>query len=333
MAADQNAYKNWFASLPIPWLVAGPNGQAEANAWPALLDYYVGQLVQARYQAFPDYCAPDALTHLGGDRKLVQGPAEANSSFQARLKAAFDTWPRAGSACGVLEQLAYFGQSNAAVWVQQNGLSYKLSGMPTPGQDPTSLVVSSSLSTLSTALTSSVNPPTTTSTGRSIPSGNSWWTFDYNTDNCNRFAIIYPTWPFSSLTTAMFSNSDSATITWPVPFASTSYSIMIGDPAVGVMLSADGTTQTTTGVTIRASAAWTGSATVIGYASGVNPLNFFSASSFGILKSIIKAWRPNSLCMGVYWLQSGIFEGYPTTNKFGTVGNFGGTQQQILGVF
>lgn len=327
------SYQSWWTNIvgaAVPWLAGGPNGQKEGAAWPAVLDYYVNQLYQARYQAYPDLCAVDALPHLGNDRKMIQGAAESNASFRARLKAAFDTWPRAGTACGVLEQLWYFGLTGA-VWVQPNGNYYTFgSSTLTPGQDPTPLLTSGNLDQLIAPLTSSVLPPTTSSAGRSIPAGNSWWEFDFNTDFTNRFAIICPSWPFSALALANFVNSDSAAVTWPVPFGSASYSVIYGVPNDTVSLYVDGTTQFTTGVTIRSSAPWTGQVWVTGFANGVNPLNWFGTASFGALQSIITNWRPNALCMGVIALQSGRMWGYPTTNKWGDGGTWGGSTTIVL---
>lgn len=298
MAPNASAFRDWYAGLPIPWLVSGPNGQAEANAWPALLDAYVQQLVSARYCAFPDKAPVDALGHLGGDRQFIQGSAESNSSFTARLKDAWGQWSRAGTWCSVLEQLYYFGLTNAVI-VQPNGLSYTLSGAPTPGQDPTSLVVASATSTLGCPLTSSTMPT------RPVPAGNAWFSLSSDANLTNQFAVIAPTWPFSAIALAKFIGTNSATVTWTIPFSSTAYSLMIGTPTDAVSLYADGTTQTKTGITIRSSAPWTGSVWVIAFASGINPLNWFDSTSYGAMQRLISAFRPNATCVGVYFIATG----------------------------
>lgn len=334
-APNPNAYRDWWANsvgAAVPWLAGGTNGQLEAKAWPALLDYYVSQIVQARYQAFPDYCAVDALAHQGADRQFIQGANESNASFQARIKAAFDTWPRAGTACGVLEQLWYYGMTGA-YWVQQNGLYYTFGNSTlTPGQDPTALLQSGNTSSLIEALTSNVTP------SRSIPAGTPWFSLGLDTDLTNRFAILCPTWPFSALAVANFANSDTATVTWPVAFGSATYSIIFGPPSDNVVVWADGTTQTATGVTMKASAPWTGSVWVIGFASGVNPLNVFSSASFGAIQRIITSFRPNALCAGVFQILTGgrTWDYFPagTTWDGGTYPTWDtNTTQQILGAF
>lgn len=328
-APDQNAYQNWFKSLPIPWLVAGVNGQAEANTWPAQLDAQVAALVQARYQAYPDYCSVDALPNLGNDRGFIQGSAESNANFQTRLKYWIDTWNRAGTWATVLEQLYWFGLSGAVI-VQQNGLSTTLSGAPTAGQDPTSLAVDSTTTALAATLTSSVAPY------RTIPAGTPWVNFDGNTDMTNRFAIILPNgFPFARLGFAYFNNTTSATVVWPVPFPSTTYNVIFGAPTAPVVLTNDGTSQTKTSVTILASGAWTGVIPVIGWVTGQNPFNTFSSASVGALQKIIQTWRPNAICMGVYayGTASGAW-GYPV-RKWQTGGDKWGATAvtQVIGSF
>lgn len=333
-APDQNAYQNWWKNTvgaAVPWLAGGVNGQAEGKAWPAVLDYLVSQLVQARYQCFPDYCAADALPAVGNDRQFIQGMSETAASFKTRCRTAPDTWPRAGSAGGVLEQLWYYGLTGA-YWVQQNGLYYTFgSNTLTPGADPTALLQSGSTSPLGSVLTSTVN------NARTIPAGTPWFYFDGNTDLCNRFAIILPTWSFSALALASFANSDSAVVTWPFAFGSSTYNVIYGSPAAPVVLNVDGTTQTTSGVTLRASAPWTGSVWVVAYTTGVNPLNMFSATNTGAVQRLISTFRPNSLCTGVYAIRSGRMWDWPANTTWdGYGGNWDSGPSvitQILGAF
>lgn len=320
-------YESWWKTglaAAIPWLAGGPNGQAEGASWPRLVDDIVrDQITQARYQAYPSKCASDALPHLGGDRKLIQGSNESDTSFRTRLKDAWGQWSRAGTACGVLEQLYYFGLTNA-YWFQQNGRQISFSGNPTPGQDPTSLVVAANTKSIGGTISSSSAPY------RTIPSGTPWWYVDSNTDLTNRFAIVVTSWPFAALEIAQFNNSDVATVTWPFGFANTSYSVVYGAPSAPVVLSVDGASKTTTTVNINATAPWTGSVFVIGFAAGVNPLNTFTTANLGQLKSIISTFRPNAICQGVFSYLSGNEWGFPT---WGNGSNWGGAVGQILGSF
>lgn len=191
MSPNTKAFHDWYAGLPIPWLVSGTNGQAEANGWPLVVDNQVGLLDAARKVAYPDYTPSDALPHLGADRGLIQGLTETDANFRIRVKDAWSQWSRAGTALAVLEQLYYFGLSGVT-WYQQNGLKYTLSSPPTAGQDPTSLLVATATETLTNDLTSTVAPY------RTIPAGTAWFAFDGNTDLCNRFMITATSWPGTS---------------------------------------------------------------------------------------------------------------------------------------
>jgi hypothetical protein len=290
-------YEEWYGkgvAAAIPWLAGGPHGQAEAGSWPRLLDDIVrDRLTQARYQAFPGLAAADALPFLGNDRKLIQGSSETEAAFRARLQNPWDQWARAGTWLGLLCQLYWYGLGNAII-LQQNGRAASLTSTPVIGTDPTSLYSFVNTSTLANTLTSTLAP------FRSIPAGTPWVTFDGNTDLSNRFVVVLPSWPFAALSVALFNNSDSAAVTWPVPFGSTSYSVIYGTPSDGVTLAVDGTTKTTSGLTLRASAPWTGAVWVIAWAAGVNPFNTFSAASLGALQSLIRSFRSNALCVGVY---------------------------------
>jgi hypothetical protein len=243
-APNPSPYKTWWQQVvgaAIPWLAGGVNGQAEGNAWPAFLDYLLTLLIAARYQAYPDYCAPDALTHLAGDRMLVQGPSETNANLITRIKTAWGNspitlpptqtglpavqpggpssgWALAGTWLQLLEELYWggFGGDNsggslihAPVIVQQNGLADYLTGIPTAGADNRSVWASAATAVLPGPIVSSVN------TFRTIPAGNSWFWFDGNTDLCSRFAIIWPTAPATyPWSTALLAQLQKLITTW-----------------------------------------------------------------------------------------------------------------------
>jgi hypothetical protein len=342
-APDQTPFKNWWLNVvgaQVPWLAGGPNGQAEANAWPSVYDYIIGLLYSARYQAYPDLCASDALSHLGGDRGLVEGPTETDANFRIRIKTAWGNspitlpsaqtglpaaqsggpssgWALAGTWLQLLEEL-YWGGFSGAVIVQQNGLGYSLSGAPTAGADNHALLTIAQLSVCAAQITSSVTPPTLTQTGRSIPPGNSWWLFDYNTDYCNRFAILFPNPPsvFVTIGRATFTAADNAVVTWNNSFPDTTYIVSPGPPVVTdgggpVTVSADSTTKTTTGITIRASAPFNGYVDVHAWQVGANPFADLHPADLARLQFIIKTWRPNALCTGVIAVAQGRLFGWP----------------------
>lgn len=314
----------WLQNLPIPWLVSGPVGSKWATATGTIIDTYVGYLKQGIQARMPDKAPLDALPHIGADRQLVQGSNESTASFAARLLDAWGQWGRAGTPCSVLEQLYYFGLSGA-IWVQQNGLQYTLSGAPTPGQDPTSLVVASNCPTTGGTLSSSADPY------RQIPAGTPWAFLDANTDLCNRFSIRIPFWPFAAQTQVTFNGTDSAVATWPFKFGGNVYSVIPGVPNVPVILTVDGNSLTRTQATILASGPWSGTVTVTAYAAGVSPLNTFSLASLGILQRLISTFRPNAICTSVYAINNGRVLG--DGRHLGDGGVLGGSVTQILGSF
>lgn len=289
-------FVEWFQSLPIPWLSSGFWGQTEGRAWPASIDDQIALLRSARDVAFADRAPLDALAHLGGDRLIIQGVAETNDSFKTRIKKIWDQWQRAGQWRGLLEQLFYYGfdPQNTFI-VQQNGLMYDFSGTPVAGHDPTSLVQIIQAAPLTSPLTG--NPPA----NHVIPAGTPWYAFDTNVDLTNRFAVLAITWAFSTLGTATFNNSDTAVVTWVIPFDDALYNVQIGPATDGIILSSG--SETTTDTTITASAPWTGTVQVIGYQTGISPMNYWSSSSFSDVKKIIKTFRPNALCVTVTGLR------------------------------
>ena len=328
MTANKTAFQTWYGSLPIPWLVGGPNGQAETTAWPVLFDAYVGQLLTARYCSFPDLAPVDALSHIGGDRQLEQGPSESNASFVARLKTAWDDWSRAGQPAEMLAQL-YYGGFPGAVLVQQNGNSYTLSAAPTPGVDPTSLLVITAL-------------------GPNVPRGFSqWWTFDGDDKHGSRFAVLFETGgpAFMVTGTAVFTGAeDGATVPWPVAvfnntFADTTYHVLVGAPVMtdgggAVTVAADSATKTVSSVVVGASAPFVGTADVIAYAVGANPYGPVSpgANDLARLRRLINRWRPaKAKCMGAWVYIGGRQWGWSLTRKWGDGGTWGGVTA-VLGI-
>lgn len=75
---------------------------------------------------FPGLAPSDALEKIGVERKMPRGPGETDASYAARLLAAWDTWPWAGTAFGVLSALKVAGYT-AEVRIQ-NAIRYYLDG-------------------------------------------------------------------------------------------------------------------------------------------------------------------------------------------------------------
>lgn len=324
-------YETWLQAN-APTYMQDQYGRAWLGGIGAAFDDYVQQYVAGTLAAFPDFAPADALGIIGDELGLDRGPFETDQQYTARLVGAWTMWKYAGTPVGLLVALYWAGFGGGYI-VTQNGPIYSLSGTPVAGADPSALISMQLASQLAVALTSNVTPPTAAQPGRVIPAGNPWWQFAESraantnacdTDMCSRFAIIYPNAPlpsaFFTWARATFSGTDSAAITWNNPFPTSSYLIMPGIPTITsggpASVWADGSTQTLTGVTIRASAAITGTVDVIASQIGANPLADLHPNELNRLQSAIRKWRPGKAsCVGVYALVQGKFMGWPVQTQ------------------
>ncbi len=167
---------------------------------------------------------------------------------------------------------------------------------------------------------------------RSIPAGTPWWTFDSDTDFCSRFAVLFPgpIFPssFTTWATATFTGAeDTVAVSWNNPFTDTTYKVMCGaanitDGGPPVVVDVDGTTQTTTGITVRTSSRFTGTVDLVAYQVGAVPFADLHLSDLARLRSVIGKWRPaKATCVGAYAVAQGKFSAWPV-----------GTMAQMLGV-
>ena len=88
-----------------PWLRTG-NGQRFLATFATGLDALDEKMHQATRAHIPGAAlTTTAIPYQAEDRLLVQGPAETNDEFIARLRRAFDSWRKAGSREAILEQM------------------------------------------------------------------------------------------------------------------------------------------------------------------------------------------------------------------------------------
>jgi hypothetical protein len=86
------------------------------------LDILVEVLLQGLAAAFPGLGTPSALPFIGQSRGLIQGEAETNTSFAARLRAWLDAWRNAGADEQLaLEIQAYIGNDPTVRVVNRAG--------------------------------------------------------------------------------------------------------------------------------------------------------------------------------------------------------------------
>lgn len=91
----------------------------------AALDWGVVARAKAAVKArFPGVAPSDALEEIGLERGMPRGPGESDASYGARLLGAWNTWPWAGTAFGLLNALAAAGYA-AEVRIQ-NRMRYAL---------------------------------------------------------------------------------------------------------------------------------------------------------------------------------------------------------------
>lgn len=108
MAATQ--FRDTFYSKAPPWLRTGI-GEKYLYTLELARDVLVEKAYQAITIRFPGKGDVSQIPYLAFDRQLVQGPAEPNASFVARLTGAFEAWALAGSRVGLLAQLQAYLQN------------------------------------------------------------------------------------------------------------------------------------------------------------------------------------------------------------------------------
>jgi hypothetical protein len=121
----QKSYSQWAQAMQPTWLQT-----PEAAAWVGGMGYVKDWLAQncklGVLQRFPYFAAPDALAQIGIDRGIPQAVSDTLTSYAQRLVNAWTTWQSAGTAFGLLTQLAAAGYTNVMI-AQQNKWLFTLS--------------------------------------------------------------------------------------------------------------------------------------------------------------------------------------------------------------
>jgi hypothetical protein len=108
------SYRAWRCSL-VPTTHQRPTGQAFQGALGDVEDALIDRAKQAVKARFPLLAPPDALTALGVERQLPQGPGESTTAYAARLQGAWLLWPWAGTPYGLLRAFADAGYPNVVL--------------------------------------------------------------------------------------------------------------------------------------------------------------------------------------------------------------------------
>ena len=123
-------YRDHLPAAAPSWLRDTDAGQAWLEEHGQALDDLVAEVKSAVKARMPTEAPADALPWIGQERQILRAPFDANESYAKRLEGAWDTWPFAGSAVGILLALYAQGYGSGAeeppIIVQQNGLAHQL---------------------------------------------------------------------------------------------------------------------------------------------------------------------------------------------------------------
>lgn len=118
-------YRDWQLTVGAPpWLLT-PRAAAWLQAHGDAKDDIVDRLKQAVKVRFPDLAPDAALALIGAERQLPRAASESKAAYVGRLKGAWDAWPWAGTAKGVLSQLRDAGYPGTQIVIAK-GLKYSL---------------------------------------------------------------------------------------------------------------------------------------------------------------------------------------------------------------
>lgn len=329
-------YQAWVQRLRLPWL--GTHGRAIMSAWAKVVgDLTVDWGTQANLEHLPEYASAPSVSLIASERQIDAGPTETQAALATRLTGAVPAWQRASSPLGLLLALYYAGFPGAVI-VQQNGLAFSLQLPLVPNtsrgdwpssSSPSSSLVVTNLGTPGTTL----QPFGNASAVKALPAAQSWWTFDGVYDFTSRFAVLFPgaplppaavTWATATFTGVPSENAVS--VAWNNAFPDTTYKILVGTPTITdgggpVVVDADGTTKTSTGVTVRTNTPFVGSVDLVAYQVGANPYFDFHPGDLARLRAIIRRWQPGArTCDGIFGLAQGAFWGWPLDTWAGSVG-------------
>jgi hypothetical protein len=326
--APSTRFEAWVRQLRVSWM--GVAAQRIFGGFAAVLgDKSVDWIKQGLLEHMPAHASDPGVALIASERQMDTYPGEPAADLAAREP--YQRWIMrfAGSQIGVLIGLHFAGFDDA-VLVTQNGLAFQLT-LPLPpfeeNWDPRANIVVTELSSLSVAMQSYKT------LWRSVPADTPWWTFDSDSDQCSRFAVLFPgprlpSW-FLTWGVATFDGTEDGSpsnpwplVTWNNEFPDTTYQIQPGAPTITsggpAAVYADDSTKTTRDVRIAATAAFVGTVDVLAWQLGANPYADLHPGDLARLKSTIRKWRPvRAQCRGVYALVYGNFVGWPPR----TVGN------------
>jgi hypothetical protein len=97
-------------------------------AFASMKDFFSDRVRLSLKSRLPGLAPPDALTQIGAERGMPQGGTESGASYAARLLDAWNAWPWAGTAFGLLRAFYATGYTNVVLAQVRGGLVYTLDG-------------------------------------------------------------------------------------------------------------------------------------------------------------------------------------------------------------
>lgn len=122
---DRTAYQEYQDRLS-PTALQGPVGTAFESAFGAMKDAQLARLVASVKAKFPGLAPADALAAIGVERGMPRGGSESDAAYAARLLDAWNTWPFAGTAFGLLRAFYGTGYQNVVLAQVRGGKQFTL---------------------------------------------------------------------------------------------------------------------------------------------------------------------------------------------------------------
>ena len=162
-------YSDYMVQVQPAW-ARDPNGVDALHAGKGDVKDSLWQRMKAAVTARMTTRAPvDALPLIGAERGIPRGVAETDVAYATRLQHAWDIWPYAGTAYGLLNALSYSGYN--VVLLQYRTYAYSLDASG-------NLVITS------------------------YPAASPFWRFDESLTNWSRFSVLFqPSYPSNWRTT------------------------------------------------------------------------------------------------------------------------------------
>lgn len=287
-------YREYFPTNG-PTVLQGPNNAGKLEQYGNLQDEQTDTTREAVQARFPQTAvangAADALQYMELERMLDRKTGESDTAFALRIKEAWDRWLFAGTPRGVLKALKDQGYKfDGMDLVQASGIHWTIA------PDPSDTVIQS--------------PPL----DPEFPQ----WMSDTDPTFWSKFVILLLKIPASVgwFTSAhlSYSSSTSAVMTFPFPFADTTYNVLTGVHSTSTTPGVRVHTKTTSSLTVATDASFTGTIDVLCWQGNDFPLVSPLPGEKQKICRIIQRWKSGKsnfvefvhIIRGNYWGKYGL---------------------------